>query len=335
MGVLGRLAAVIGFALPLLAAPASAQQKITIKFVHSTPPTTYFLPYLVPVDQGWYEQNGIHIEEIFVNGGATALRTFLSSKEDELTLTSVGPSIIFNAIIQGAKIKSIGSWQPTVDYHIVAAKSVGTTLKDLQGKIFASADSSDNTAALPPMILKKHGIDTSGIRFVQVGGHPQRLQAVEAGKAQATIINTLTMLIGQSHGAINVVGRVADDFPSIAYITTVVKDSDLADANKRKALEIFLKGNIIGARYVMDHPDEAAALLQKRVPDLDPTLTKEVVRQLNAQNIWGVNGGNNADVYRFTSEIGKQLGVIEREVTVAEVMDNSLADKIVAEIGKR
>jgi len=334
MGFLGRLAAVTGCVLLLLAAPVAAQQKVTIKFIHSTPPTTYFLPYLVPVDQGWYEQNGLHIEEVIVNGGATALRTFLSSN-DELTMTSVGPSIIFNAIIQGAKIKSIGSWQPTVDYHIVAAKSVGTTLKDLQGKIFASADSSDNTAALPPMILKKHGIDTSGIRFVQVGGHPQRLQAVEAGKAQATIINTLTTLVGQSHGAINVVGKVAEDFPSIAYITTVAKDSDLADPAKRRALEIFLKGNIIGARYVMDHPDEAAALLQKRVPDLDPSLVKEVVRQLNAQNIWGVNGGNSAEVYRFSSEIAKQLGVIEREVAVPEIMDNSLADKIVAEIGKR
>ncbi len=331
----GRLLAFAGLAAALLAAapgPVAAQEKVKIKLVFPTAVTTFFLPYLVPQDQGWYKENGLEVEETFVNGDATAMRTLLAGDMD---LAVIGPPTVFNAVIQGAKLKSIGAWQPVVDYQIVADKKIGATLKDLSGKVFAAVGPNDMTAELVRMMMKKHGVDPGETRFIQVGGHAARLQAVEAGKAQATLINTLTSVKGQRDGAVNVVARVVDDFPSVGYVMVVTKDSDLTNPQKRKAYEILTKGAIIGARFVQDKPDEAAVLLNKRTPDIDLEMTKEVVRELSKQKVWGINGGNEAEVVNFTSRVSKELSMIEREVKAEEVLDNSFVDKALADLGKR
>jgi len=328
--VLAGLAAV---ALWVMASgPAGAQQKLKIRLVMPTTVTTFLLPYVVPKDQGWYQKLGLEVEEIFVNGDSTALRSVLSGGAD---LSIVGPPTVFQAVIEGAKIKYIGSTQPIVDYHIIGAKSVGNSLKDLAGKTFASAGPSDLTTEVPRLVLKKNGVATEGIKFLQVGGHPARLQALEAGKVQATMINTLTSLKGQQGGKINVLKRVAEDFPSLGYVMLVATDKDLADPKKRAAFEIFVKGLIYGSRFIMDNPDEASAILNKRVPDMGLDLIRPVIRELNSMKVWGHNGGVDAAVVKFTSDVSVEWGMIKQGVKAEAIIDDSLVKKALAELGRR
>lgn len=332
MGPTKTLFAVVGCALvALTATSAQAQEKTKLKLVLPTAVTTFMLPYLVPKDQGWYEKQGLEVEEMLVTGDSTAFRTMLSGGAD---LTIVGPPTVFKAVIEGAKVKSIGSWQPVVDYHIVAAKPIAS-LKDLGGKAFASAGPSDLTTELPKMVMKKHGLDPTTLRFIQVGGHPARLQAVAAGKVQATMINTLTSVKGQKEGVINVITKLVDDFPKLGYVMLVARDEDLANPAKRKAMEIFLEGNVMGARFTMENPDAASEILAKRAPDMGIDLIKPVVRELNQMKVWGINGGNDADVIAFTSKVSRELDMIDREMKLEEVMDNTIADKAMAKLGKK
>ena len=50
--------------------------------------------------------------------------------------------------------------------------------------------------------------------------------------------------------------------------------------------------------------DAAAEILAKRAPDMGIDLIKPVVRELNAMKVWGVDGGNDSEVLRFTSTAG-------------------------------
>ena len=312
----------------IVALPASAQQPLKLKLVLPTAVTTFMLPYLVPQAQDWYKQNGLEIEETSVANDSTALRTLLAGDND---ITIIGPLTVFKAVIGGAKIKVIGSWQPVVDYRIVAATSI-RSLKDLAGKTFASAGPSDMTTELPKMVLRKHGVDVRDLRFIQVGGHPARLQAVEAGKVDAALVNTLTSVKGERDGKVNTLAAITDDFPSFGYVSLTVNDSALQTPEKRKALEIFLRGNVMGARYTLDHPDAAAEILQKRAPDLNLDMIKQVVRELNKMKVWGYNGGNDANVLQFTAHVAYELKMIDREVKLDEVMDNSIQDKVLTDL---
>ncbi len=329
--ILKSLLGLAGIVALTLAPDAVAQERAKIRLVLPTPATTYQLPYLIPKDSGWYAQRGLDVEEVFVNGDSTALRTVLSGSAD---LTIVGPPTVFQAHIEGAKVKYIGSFQPQVDYHIIAAKSV-SELAQLADKTFASAGPSDLTTEIPRLVMRKHGVATENVKFLQVGGHAARLQALEAGRVQGALVNTLTSLIGQRNGNANVITRVAKDFPKLGYVMLVAKSSDLDEPAKRAAYETFMKGIIYGSRFILDEPDRAAELLVKRVPDLPIDLVKPVLRELNSINAWGANGGLDREMVSFTSNASVEWKMIRRAVTPDEIIDERVVKAALAEMGTR
>src|SRR5262249_13788544 len=225
-----------------LAATAAAQEKRSISIVFPTSVTTFMLPYLVAQDQGWFKEHGLEIKEVYLTGDANAARALVSGTGDVALL---GMQTLFDLAQANAGLTTIVSWQPIVDYHIVMRKELGTDLKVLRGKTLASGGPADMTTEIPRMILKKHGLDATSVKFVQIGGHPARLQAVAGGKADATMINTLTALKGVKDGSVVIAQSIVKDFPNLGYGFLVVKAADLKDPAKRAAYMILLAGSIL------------------------------------------------------------------------------------------
>src|SRR5262245_43330893 len=219
---------IIGAACLLILASAtySSAQSVKLRLVFPTSIETFTLPYLVAKQQGWYAQGGVEVEEVFVRGGSTAVRLIVAGSDD---VAIVGLAAVFNAIIEGARLKTIGSWQPIPDYKLVAGKSVGTSFDALAGKVIAVTEPGDATAFLPSMVLRKHGVPTTDLRFLGVGGHATRLMAVTSGRAQATILNSRTTVVGQNAGAINVLTTLSDEFPLFGYVVLVTNENRLTD----------------------------------------------------------------------------------------------------------
>ena len=328
----GLLAAGLAVGLSALAATTSVQaENLKLKLVFPTDVTTFELPYFVPQDTGWYAERGLDVEEIWLKGDANALRAVISGDGD---ICAIGVPTTLSAIINGAEIASIASWQPVVDYQIVGKKGVVGSLADLPGKTLSSAAPKGLTTEFPKMVLKKHGMDPGAVKFLQVGGHGDRLKAVVAGKTQAAMINTLTATIGVQQGEVEILTALAKEFPGAGYVLLVVNRSALEDADKRKALEIFVEGSIHGARFIMDDPAGAAKLLHARNPDLDLDLITSVVGSLNDIGVWGVNGGGAAEVVEYTANVSAELGMVDRVVAVDEVLDLSIQDAVISRVGR-
>jgi len=309
---------------------AAAQARAKIRFVLPTPATTYQLPYLVAKDTGWYADHGLDVDEIFVGGDSTALRTVISGSGD---VTLIGPPTLFHAFLEGAKVKYIGSSQPVVDYNIIAAKST-PSLAAIADQTFASAGPSDLTTEIPRLIMKKQGINTDKVKFLQVGGHPARLQALEVGKVQGTMINTLTMKIGEKHGDIKVLANVAKEFPQLGYVMYTAMTSSLQDPAKYKAWETFIQGNIVGARSIVSDPERAAGILIKRAPDLPADLVLAVIKELNASKVWGVDGGLDPQMVSFTSDAMTQWKMIDLGVKPEDIIDDRFVKSALASLPK-
>ena len=163
-------------------APVAVAAKIKMAF--PGPVTTFSLPYLVAQKKGWMD--GLEVEDVHVTGDANAMRVLLSGNAD---IALVGTLNVLASIHAGASIRAVHSWQPIGDYSLVLATGKGSKLADLAGKkTFASSGPGGLPDQLPRLIMRKHGIDESTARFVQVGGHAARLQAVIGGRADATLI---------------------------------------------------------------------------------------------------------------------------------------------------
>jgi NitT/TauT family transport system substrate-binding protein len=293
-------------------------------------PQPFGLPWYVADEMGFFAKHGIKFEELYVKGDANSMRALIAK---ESLVGGVGPTTMFSALTAGAKVKVIVASQPIVDYHIIAHKSVGTKLSDLKGVTFASAGPMDLTTEIPKMVLRKNGIDPKSVSFQQVGSHAARLQAVISGRVKATMINTLYTTIGHRAGDINIITPVAMEFPGLGYTYLAVREEDLSDAKMRKALKGFVHGTIEGSRFIMDHPEQAADVMHKILPDVEKDLLLEVIKRLNATHVWGVNGGVKPEITEFTVNVQMEMGGLKQKLTADQVLDRSLVEEVIAEIG--
>jgi ABC-type nitrate/sulfonate/bicarbonate transport system substrate-binding protein len=272
----------------------------------------------------------LEVEDLNVTGDANAMRVLLSGNAD---IALVGMLNVLASIHAGASIRAIHSWQPIGDYSLVLATGKGTRLADLAGKTFASSGPGGLPDQLPRLIMRKHGIDEQTTRFVQVGGHAARLQAVFGGRADATLVNTVTTLKGVQDGKVTVLTRLSAEFPGLGYIWNVVRTESLAKPELAAAFQTMTDIGIKGSRYIMESPDEAAAALHERLPDLDLAFLKAVVRDLNGENLWGVNGGLDPAIEEFTADLNMKLGNLPVAPKASDVLDQRFVDAALKRLG--
>jgi NitT/TauT family transport system substrate-binding protein len=306
----------------------SAAFAAKIKMAFPGPVTTFSLPYLVAQKKGW--MGGLEVEDVHVTGDANAMRVLLSGNAD---IALVGMLNVLASIHAGASIRAIHSWQPIGDYSLVLATGKGTKLADLAGKTFASSGPGGLPDQLPRLIMRKHGIDESSTRFVQVGGHAARLQAVVGGRADATLVNTVTTLKGVQDGKVTILTKLSAEFPGLGYIWNVVRTDSLNKPELAAAFQIMTDIGIKGSRYIMENPDEAAAALHERLPDLGLAFLKAVVRDLNSEELWGMNGGLDPAVADFTADLNMRLGNLPVAPPAKDVLDARFVDAALKQLG--
>jgi NitT/TauT family transport system substrate-binding protein len=326
-----RLLVALGLlAVTLSASRTAAQAPAKLKLVFATPPTTYALPHFVAQDQGWLKQRGLDVEEVWLTGDANALRALLSGAGN---IAAPGTFPTYSVVAEGGRIKAIGAWQPIVDYVLIAREGI-TSLKDVAGTRVAAASIGGLTTELPRMLLQKHGIDVGKTNFFSVGGHEARLQAVVGGKADAALVSLLYAAHGQRMAKLNIVADVAREFPGLGYTYLVVNEKDLANPEMRRAFEIYVRAAVIEAsRFIVKNPDRAAEIMHKRTPNVEPDLIKDVVRSLVKAKVWGVNGGIDPEVTTFTAKLAVTLKSAPREIKAEELLDRSIVDRAIAELG--
>jgi ABC-type nitrate/sulfonate/bicarbonate transport system substrate-binding protein len=207
-------------------------------------------------------------------------------------------------------------------------------MKDLAGKTIAVAEPGDVTAFLPMIVLRKHGIPTDTIKFVGVGGHPTRLLAVTSGRADATLLNSRTTIVGQNAGSINVLANVSDELPLFGYVVLAVNENRLTDPVKRKGLQTFLEASVRGARFILENPEEAADILRERMPDTPRDELLSVIKDLNAAKVWGVDGGSDPEILRFSAKVSVEYGALRKEIDASQIVDDSLVKAVLERLGK-
>jgi NitT/TauT family transport system substrate-binding protein len=328
-----RIAAIVALACAIsffgAAGSAIAQDKIRIVF--PTTPTTLFLPYYVAQKKGWLKD--LAIEETYVTGDSNAIRAVLSDHAD--FGGGVGTFSVLSAVEAGADIKAVGSWSPLPDYNVVIAQDKGSAIADLAGKIIATSGPGALPEQLPRILMRKHHIDPSTSRFIQVGGHPARLQAVLVGRADATLVNTVTALDSIESGKVKVVAKIANEFPMLGYVWNVARVSTLNDPKKAAAIQALTTAGIKGSRFIMQYPDEAAVILNERVPTLDLELCKRVIKDLNRDKVWGVDGGLDPKITDFTAKTGTELGILKTEVPASKIANEQFVDVAEKDLAQR
>ncbi len=318
---------VVAFGVVGVSRPVGAQG--TLKIVFPTPPIPFYVPYFVAKDLGWLDKAGIKTEEVSLFGDANAIKAMMGGSGD---IAAAGVFAAYTAIAEGAAFKAIASWQPTVDYVAIGLPKI-KSYKDLKGATVAAGPGrGDIITEIFNLLMKKHGVDSSDVKWVSVGGHEARMKAVAAKKADVTLVGELFAAKSREFPELHAIGRVAEEFPTIGYIYLLAPDKVIR--SKGPLLEKFIKLAVFeGSRYAVQNPDSAAEILRKRTPDLDAALVKEVVGKLASQRLFGINGGLEPAVTEYTLKLSSDIGLLSRPLRPDDVLDQTFVKKVAAELG--
>ena len=323
---LARTALGIAVAFTLLGTQQSFAAKIKMAF--PGPATTFSLPLYVAQKKGWL--GDLEVEEVVVTGDSNAMRVLLSGNAD---IALVGTLNVLASIHSGAKVRAVHSWQPIGDYSLVLATGRGSSLSDLVGKTFATSGPGALPDQLPKLVMRKYNVDASSTRFVQVGGHAARLQAVYGGRADATLINTITAMKGVQEGKVTVLTRISKEFPGLGYVWNMVRADSVNNPQLAAVYQTMTEAGIRASRYIMENPDEAAEIMHARVPDLNLEFLKAVVRDLNTENLWGVDGGIDPKIQEYTATLNKELGNLPVAAPASDVLDQRFVAAAMTKLG--
>jgi NitT/TauT family transport system substrate-binding protein len=309
------------------ATTATAQQQ-ALKVVFPAISETLSLPFLVAQDKGW-----LNAEAIQVSGDANAMRALLSGGAD---VAIVGDFNVFSAASENAPIRAIGSWQGVQDYQMVVDTKINS-FADMVGKTFASTGPGAPPEEFSKLVFAKHGIDPAKIQYIAIGGggHATLLQAVLAGRASGTLVSTSNALQGMKGGRVKILTGVAQEFPKLGYVYSVVRTEELKDPAKRAALQAFILASIKAARYISDNPVEAEKFAVAKFPASDPEVLTKAIGLITEEKVWGVNGGIEPDGTAETLRIARSTGLLKKDLPLTQVFDTSLVDTAIGQLGSR
>jgi NitT/TauT family transport system substrate-binding protein len=211
--MLEKLAAAL-FALAMISAstPASAQSKVTIAVGGGA--CLCYLPTVLAKQLGEYDKAGLTVELVDLKGGSDALKAVLGGSADVVS------GYFDHCVNLAAKKQELVSFVVYDRYpglvlvvspsHTADIKSI----KDLAGKKVGVSAPGSSTDFFLKYLLKKNGVDPSGVAVIGVGLGGTSVAAMEQGQIDAAVMldPSVTVLQG-SHPDLRILSdtRTAKD----------------------------------------------------------------------------------------------------------------------------
>src|SRR5687767_14863474 len=112
--------------------PASAQEKKNLRIVFVSLSWNNQLPYRIAIAKGFFKDQGLSVEQIFVCGGPTAIAALVSGNVEFGSIGGAQAPIRSNA--RGLDLQILASLSNYTNYTLLGSKEA-RSIEELRGKI--------------------------------------------------------------------------------------------------------------------------------------------------------------------------------------------------------
>lgn len=238
---------------------------------------------------GLYEKHGVKVEIVPLEGTPQVVAALNSGAVDlgDISIESAIRLQAENDIpIKGLVAGTLGA------PFLIAAKSEITSVDQLVGKSYAISDTGGLDHTLTQIVLKSMNVAADGPAFVAVGAPAARVQALAAGKVDATTASYGTFLAVADTPGIHILVQPEDFSAATPGLSKFVAALDTTIANKHEALQRFVDALVETSRLYASNPDQWVAAMAEVRDDL-PKATLEKTAGFLADR-WCVYGCLNA-----------------------------------------
>lgn len=317
--VLKSLIATLGAAL---AFGASAQElKVGLPSL-----SMFTIMHRVAADKGYYEREGVKIENQHFESGSINIRALLARAVD---VADVETALVLGAVGNGADLRLIGTHGQGLHFALYAKKDI-RGLKDLAGRSFGISGIGGLPHVVILALLDRQKLSPDPVNFLAVGGTGARLKSLIAGKIDATLGEFSPTV--EAAPNLHRLMIISQELPLyMAQGLAVWADTLPA---KRDALERWQRGLVKASRWAYENKAEFVAAAGKHLPTSQTELEKVYDFYLTAR-VWAINGEIEPKRLAYMQELGLKTKTQTKPVDLAKLAMPEVTDKAIASIGQR
>ena len=213
------------------------------------------LPAWLAKDAGIFEKNGLDVQPVFFTGGTTAIMALVSA--DTPIAQLAGPAVV-NSVMAGSDATIVAGGVISLNYYLLSRPEIKTP-EQLKGGSVAISRFGSSSDFIARYALTKIGL-TPGkdVTIVQIGSTTARVDAVLAGRVQATVVNPPASIIAQKRGM-----NTLADLPKLGlvYQHTAVATTKKYIRENRDIVRRYVKSQIEAVHRIYTDKESAVRAL--------------------------------------------------------------------------
>ena len=245
------LLSIIALTSLILSPHADAQEKKNLRIVFVSLSWNNQLPIRVAINKGFFKDQGLILEPIFVRGGPIAITALVSGNVDYASVGGAQAPIRSNA--RGLDLQIISSMSNYTNYTLLGTKDA-RTVEELRGKIIGVTGAGAFSDFAIRIYLKRNNLDPDKDATLRaIGPTALRALALERG-----------VIAAAPFSAEDTVRLLDKGFPMIVNLNEALRIPQSVFVTRREVLQKypettkrFLKAVILGMQFTKQNKQEA------------------------------------------------------------------------------
>jgi ABC-type nitrate/sulfonate/bicarbonate transport system substrate-binding protein len=306
------------------ATKAPAESVVNVTLVLDYVPNTNHTGFYVAQKLGYFAEEGLSVN--IIEPGENMVATLVATGDADFGISYQEDVTYARAAADPLPIKAIATIIQHNTSGIASAKSKNiTSPKDFEGKIYAGWGAPSEEATLKA-IMTADGADPNKLNIITSDG--SGYEALEKNVDLEWFYWAWDGIACEIEDfPINYIALSAFDERLDYYTPVIISGEKLLSANPDTARK-FLSATKRGFEYAIEHPEEAAEILQQAVPEYDIEMLKKSQQYLAAEyakgSEWGLMKESVWDAY---TAFMVEYGLIEKQIVAADCYTNEFLPK--------
>ena len=229
-------------------------QKLVIAW---TSVSAFNSPFWIMPEVGFYKQEGLDVDTIFILSSPTAAKATLAG---DIAISAQNSQVVADSGLAGGDLVAIGAAVNMVPFYLMSTPEI-RTIADLKGKSVGISRFGAASDFGTRMFLAKHGLEANkDVAFVQIGGQPEIAAALAKKLIAAAAMSQPMAAVAEQQGARLLANMVKDEIPFVHLaITTTrrfIKD-------KRPQAKAFMRAYARAMHFLYTRKEESLIIFQK------------------------------------------------------------------------
>ena len=296
-----------------------AQENVRITYANNS---LAFLISFIAKDRAFYAKNGLNAELVQVRPGV-AIAALLSGDADYAEV--LGSAI--RSAAKGAPVRAVSTSVRAPFFSLVVHPDI-KSVRDLKGRVIGVTSLGGTNQISTRLLLQHFGIDPDReVKMLAIGEEKFMYEALKVRRVDAIMVAPPFSVLLKREG-----------FPLLAHTAQLVSIPFVGLSatmekirQNRSQVKRVLKAEVEALRYLRDNPAGSAEVIRKRFA-MDEAMARESYSMV--VDAFSKDGRVDAAGIENLLNLEKKGGTIANSVTVDQVVDLSVGEEVLKELGR-